>query len=282
MFTLIETSEDLSFLDKELLKRKHIGIDTEFRRTSKDNMKLALIQINDSEEIYLIDCLKINEPKELCSFLFSRQVRKVFHSFKEDIEAIFAWTESKMVNIFDTQLANAFLGGSFSSSYQDLVQEKTGIRLDKSATRTNWLKRPLSDAQLRYAVADVQFLIEMYSEQNQALIESNKLHWLEEEIDYVTSKIFMDFEINHTSEDSLSIGIRKEQQFLRDFNEIVLNISKTEEINSTLLFSKKSQKDFLRLVLNVGLTEAFINITSWRKNLIFKPISILFGNLKNN
>ena len=56
MFTLIETSEDLMFLNKELLQCPYVAIDTEFRRTTKDNMKLALMQVNDSNEIYLIDC----------------------------------------------------------------------------------------------------------------------------------------------------------------------------------------------------------------------------------
>ena len=59
MFTPIETSEDLLFLNQELLQCPCVGIDTEFRRTTKDNMKLALMQVNDSNEIYLIDCLQI-------------------------------------------------------------------------------------------------------------------------------------------------------------------------------------------------------------------------------
>ena len=71
MFTLITTFEDLMFLNEELSHCPYIAIDTEFRRTTKDNMKLALMQVNDSSEIYLIDCLQIKEPKENCSFLSS-------------------------------------------------------------------------------------------------------------------------------------------------------------------------------------------------------------------
>ena len=122
MFTLIETSRDLAFLNEELLQRPYIAIDTEFRRTTKDNMQLALLQINDSSEIYLIDCLQINEPKEICSFLTSPDTKKIFHSCREDIEAIYSWTKKSVANIYDTQIAHSLLGGSFSISYQGLVK----------------------------------------------------------------------------------------------------------------------------------------------------------------
>ena len=131
MFTLIESLEDLSYLNKEISDRSHIGIDTEFRRTSKYNMKLALLQINDGEEIFLIDTIKIKHPESNIDFLSSGHVIKIFHSCKEDLEAILSWTDSKIENVFDTQIANAFLGEAYSISYQDLVKDRLGIVLDK-------------------------------------------------------------------------------------------------------------------------------------------------------
>ena len=140
VFTYIDTRENLSYLNQELLNKPFVGVDTEFRRTTKDNMRLALLQINDGEEIYLVDTVKINNPNNDCSFLFSNSVLKIFHSCKEDLEAIFAWTNRQMVNIFDTQLANALLNINFSISYQDLVEEKIGVVLEKKETRSNWLE----------------------------------------------------------------------------------------------------------------------------------------------
>ena len=116
MFTFIDTIQDLEVLNQELLSKKYIGVDTEFRRTTRENMKLALLQINDNEEIYLIDSILIEEPKEQASFLFSPSVVKIFHSCKEDLEAVFSWTNCKMVNLFDTQLAHSFLEYEFSIS----------------------------------------------------------------------------------------------------------------------------------------------------------------------
>ena len=71
IFNLIDKPDDLEFLNQELLQSSHVGVDTEFRRTTKDNMKLSLIQVNDGEEIYLIDCLQIDYKEENCNFLFS-------------------------------------------------------------------------------------------------------------------------------------------------------------------------------------------------------------------
>ncbi len=131
MYTLIDSLEDLTFLNSELLSKPYVGIDTEFRRTTKNNMKLALLQINDDEEIFLIDTLLIDNPKDQVSFLFSDDVLKIFHSCKEDFEAIYSWTNNEMINIFDTQLADSLLGNNYSISYQDLVEKKLGILLEK-------------------------------------------------------------------------------------------------------------------------------------------------------
>ena len=171
MFTYIDNLDDLSLLNSELEQKPYIGLDTEFRRTTKDNMQLALLQINDNDEIYLVDTIAIKDPEDQCGFLFLDSVTKIFHSCKEDIEAIFSWTDKKMVNLFDTQIAEALLNGHHSIGYQTLVQEKLGIRLDKKETRSNWIRRPLTDSQLNYAVSDVEFLIHLYLEQKEELLK---------------------------------------------------------------------------------------------------------------
>ena len=116
MFTFIESIEDLAFLNEELLLKPYVGVDTEFRRTTKDNMRLALLQINDAEEIYLVDTVLIDNPKDHCSFLFSDSVTKIFHSCKEDIEAVYSWTGEKMVNLFNKFFSSAFVSPVLISS----------------------------------------------------------------------------------------------------------------------------------------------------------------------
>ena len=135
MYIYIDSLEDLAFLNKELLAKPFVGVDTEFRRTRKDNMRLALLQINDGEEIYLIDTISIDKPKNQVSFLFSEEVTKIFHSCKEDVEAIYSWTDKKIVNIFDTQLAHSLLSDDYSIGYQALVEKKLDIVLEKKRNK---------------------------------------------------------------------------------------------------------------------------------------------------
>ena len=87
-----------------------------------------------------------------------------------------------MVNIFDTQIANSFLDGDFSIGYQGLVEKEIGIQLSKNETRSNWIRRPLSDSQLKYATLDVEYLIYLYKSQRAELIRENKMEWHNQEI----------------------------------------------------------------------------------------------------
>ena len=273
IFNLIDKPDDLEFLNQELLQSSHVGVDTEFRRTTKDNMKLSLIQVNDGEEIYLIDCLQIDYKEENCNFLFSKDVIKIFHSCKEDLEAVFSWTGQNLVNIFDTQLANAFLGGSYSIGYQDLVIDKIDVKVDKDETRSNWLRRPLTDSQLRYAASDVEFLSDLYMELEEKLISENKIDWFYEEI---TSIIDLKSYLETDSRDQNQILSKALQgEFLDELNCIVESLAQEKEVNKTLLFSKKSQKLLLHKILNSNLEEALSNLTTWRKDLISNQLNQL-------
>ena len=272
MFTIIETIEDLSFLNQELMEKSFVGVDTEFRRTTKDNMKLALLQINDSNEIYLIDCLQIDEPKSICSFLSSLAVTKIFHSCREDIEAIYSWTKKEVLNIYDTQIANSLLGGSFSISYQALVKEKIGLVVSKDETRTNWLRRPLTESQFNYAAFDVYYLIDLYNLQREEFSKTNKLEWLEEESNKYS---VLDSCIELPRNKVFGIQKKEEKEILIEFNNMVNKISRIEGINPTLFFSKQNQKILLLNTLSLGLEDALQGITKWRSMLIKKYFSAL-------
>ncbi len=266
MYTYINSKEDLNFLNHELLTKPFLGVDTEFRRTNKNNMQLALLQVNDDEETFLIDTLAIDNPKESASFLFADTVLKIFHSCKEDVEAIYAWTNQEMVNIFDTQIANAFLDSDFSISYQSLVEKELGINLDKKETRSNWMRRPLSESQLKYAALDVEYLIHLYRLQKQQLSNTSKLSWHDQDVKRLLEMTFIE-RTNYVELDR-TISKVQEAEMLSRFSKVVEEISQREKINPTLFFSKKSQKDFLRLVLKVGLDSACKEITLWRSELI--------------
>ncbi len=266
LYTYIDSIEDLAYLNEELLNKSYVGVDTEFRRTTKDNMRLALLQINDEDEIYLIDTLLIDDPEDKCSFLYSDSVTKILHSCKEDLEAIYSWTNKKMCNVFDTQIANAFLNGDYSVSYRLLVEKKLGIILEKNETRSNWLRRPLTDSQLKYASLDVEYLINLFLDQREELETSKKLNWHNEDISQL---IKVTFERHDNSRELVrSLPKAREEEMLYMFNNAVQKIAAREDINPTLFFSKKSQKDFLRLTLISGIDLSLSEITDWRGKLI--------------
>jgi len=197
-------------------------------------------------------------------------VVKIFHSCKEDLEAIHAWSNKEMINIFDTQIANAFLDGDYSIGYQGLVEKRLGINLEKKETRSNWIRRPLSDAQLKYAALDVEYLIYLYKEQKEELLKSSKLDWHNQDIERLIKITFN--KISNFIELERIITKAQEIELLGKMNKIVTEIAEQKAINTTLFFSKKAQKDFLRLVFIKGLDSACENITSWRKDLIKEDI----------
>ena len=224
------------------------------------------MQINDNEEIYLVDTILINNPNEHASFLFSDSVKKVFHSCKEDLEAIYSWTKKPLRNVHDTQLAESFLGGDYSISYHDLVNNHLGFSISKSETRSNWIRRPLTVSQLDYAASDVEFLINIYEDQIFKLKNTPKAQWLDEEANFLIRESLSGEEKNIQHPSILSKN--QESSMLKDFNQIIEAISEEKNINKTLLFSKKSQKDFLRLYFYKGFEEAKNSITSWRYLLL--------------
>ena len=237
MFTYIDSIDDLAYLNQELSQKTYLGVDTEFRRTTKENMKLALLQVNDEEEIYLIDTILIRDPGEHASFLFSESVLKILHSCKEDLEAIFSWANKELVNIFDTQIANSLLGGEYT---------------------------------MKYAALDVEYLIHIYKLQEKKLSKSSKLKWLNQDIERLLRATFNP--LITITELERPISRAQEVELLEKFNKIVNIISDQEEINPTLFFSKKAQKDFLRLALSKGFDLACEELTVWRTNLIREPL----------
>ncbi len=239
-------------------------------------MRLALLQINDGDETYIVDTLKISNPCEAVSFLFSDSVVKVLHSCKEDIEAIYTWTNDEIINIFDTQIAFSLLNNEFSISYQALVEKDLDIYLEKKETRSNWLRRPLTDEQLKYASLDVEYLIYIYLKQKESLMRNSKLDWLEQDIvklkEETLNRSFSSDEHKRT------ISKREEDELLFKFDKIVKEISLEKEISPTLFFSKKVQKEFLRTIQNKGFNYATNKITSWRAELIRDKLLDLFDN----
>ena len=159
-----------------------IGLDTEFERTRTYYSRPALVQICDGEHVSLIDPLSIDEFAPLAELLRCPRVVKVMHASEGDIEILEQLTGISPEPVFDTQTAAAFAGHGYSLGYRKLVEILLGDELDKGETRSDWMRRPLSEAQLAYAVLDVLHLLPMYRLLQSALSDLGRSDWLREEI----------------------------------------------------------------------------------------------------
>ncbi len=158
-------------------QRPYLALDTEFMRVDTFYPEAGLIQVGDGDCAWLIDPLLIRDWSAFAAVLEAPSVVKVFHACGEDLEVFLRLTGSLPQPLFDTQLAAAYLGMPHSMGYSKLVLEILGIELPKDETRSDWLQRPLTDMQVRYAAEDVQHLAEVYVKLAPRLPE-HKLAWL--------------------------------------------------------------------------------------------------------
>ncbi len=177
----IDASERLAAACAELRSAGVIGIDTEFVRTRTFHARLGLIQFYDGAGCRLIDPLAIDEWSALEALLTDPGVIKVIHSGSEDFEILNRVTRRPLAGFFDTQIAAALTGLGPSLSYQALVQTLIGVELPKGETRSNWLRRPLSEAQRTYAVHDVEHLIAIHAQLAGRLDELGRTAWAAED-----------------------------------------------------------------------------------------------------
>jgi len=159
-----------------------IGLDTEFERTRTYYSRPALVQIFDGEQVSLIDPLTIDDFAPLAELLQCRDVTKIMHASEGDNEVLEQLTGVEPQPIFDTQIAAAFAGHGYSLGYRKLTKLLLGEELAKDETRSDWLRRPLSDAQIAYAGLDVIHLPAMYRQLQRELAELGRDGWLREEI----------------------------------------------------------------------------------------------------
>ncbi|RUO19318.1 ribonuclease D [Aliidiomarina iranensis] len=159
-FRMINATEELVAFCDLAQANGWLALDTEFVRTRTLYADLGLVQARTGAEIVLVDPLNGVDLAPLWQLLRS-DIIAVLHAAGEDLE-IFQRNNAAPQNLFDTQVANAFITDGSQIGYAGLVEQMLHVSLDKSQSRTDWLQRPLSPAQLEYAAADVEYLAELY------------------------------------------------------------------------------------------------------------------------
>jgi ribonuclease D len=157
---------------------KRIALDSEFMRVDTFFPILALIQINDGSETYLIDPIEIQDWEPLKAVFTSQSVVKVLHSPSEDFDAFYHNLGVLPSPILDSQLAASLASMGGIMGYQKLVKALVDIDLDKGETRSDWMRRPLTDSQIHYAAEDVNHLLKMMDQLEEKLTVLGRWQWL--------------------------------------------------------------------------------------------------------
>jgi len=185
---MIKTTSALAEACAHLARFDLVTVDTEFLRESTFWPKLCVVQLASPEKAFVIDALAQGLDLEpLFELMRNEAVVKVFHAARQDIEIIWHLGGFVPHPVFDTQVAAMVCGFGESISYDQLVGRITGAQIDKSHRFTDWSRRPLSQSQLDYAIADVTHLRDVYHDLKARLESENRSEWVAEEMEVLTS-----------------------------------------------------------------------------------------------
>ncbi len=186
---MIDTTAALEEACRLLAQSDFITIDTEFLRETTFWPELCLIQMASPQHVYIVDPMaKGLDLKPFFELMANSAVTKVFHAARQDIEIIFHLGDLIPHPIFDTQVAAMVCGFGDSVSYDQLVQKVKNVHIDKTSRFTDWSRRPLSEKQLDYALADVTHLRDVYLKLKGQLEAEGRAEWLTEEMSILESR----------------------------------------------------------------------------------------------
>ncbi len=187
-YEMITDTEALNAACEQLHQSSFVTVDTEFLRESTFWAKLCLIQIASPQAAFIIDPLADGLNLDRFFHLMEDEsVMKVFHAARQDVEIFVHLNGTVPKPLFDSQIAAMVCGYGDQISYDQLVRRTTGNSVDKTSQFTDWSRRPLSDAQLTYALSDVTHLRDVYMSLVDNLQEQTREHWVAEEMAVLTN-----------------------------------------------------------------------------------------------
>ncbi len=188
VMSIVTSTDELAAICKRFAHFDFVTVDTEFMRETTYWPKLCVVQMASPEEGYIIDALAPDlDLAPFFELMKNEAVVKVFHAARQDIEIAYHLGGLIPHPVFDTQVAAMVCGFGDSISYDQLVERTSGARIDKSSRFTDWSRRPLTQKQIEYALADVTHLREVYLALSARLDEQNRTEWVREEMEVLTS-----------------------------------------------------------------------------------------------
>jgi ribonuclease D len=186
-FEYITTPEALIQACDVLKKAKVLCVDTEFHREKTYYPQFALLQVGCNEGHFVIDPVQIKDLKPIWDVILDPSILKVFHAGRQDLEIILEHAGALPLPMFDTQVAAALLGYGQQVGFGNLVQRIVKKELAKGESFSDWLNRPLTEQQLKYAADDVIYLMPVYQGLKEDLQARKRSTWLDEEQATLTS-----------------------------------------------------------------------------------------------
>ena len=185
--TLISSTAELEAVARRFRTEPYITIDTEFMRERTYWAKLCLVQLAGKNEAVAVDTLAPGiDLAPLLDLMADKAVLKVFHACRQDLEIFLKLMDGSLPEpVFDSQIAAMVCGFGEEVAYETLVNRLAKAKLDKSSRFTDWSRRPLSEAQLAYALADVTHLRVIYEKLRRRIEEAGRSGWVEEETRYL-------------------------------------------------------------------------------------------------
>ena len=206
---IITTTAELAAACKRMSHFDVVTVDTEFMRETTYWPKLCVIQLASPEEAVIVDAMAPDiDLDPFFKLMKNEKIIKVFHAARQDIEIVYHLGGLIPHPVFDTQVAAMVCGFGDSISYDQLVQRVSGARIDKSSRFTDWARRPLSDKQIEYALADVTHLRDVYKALSARLAEQSRTEWVREEMEVLTSPDTYRMEPEHAWK-RLKLRVRK-------------------------------------------------------------------------
>ncbi len=178
----ITDSKSLNELCERLQTADLIGIDTEFVSEDTFYPELCLIQIATVDELAVVDTIAIEDVQPFWKLLTEGDHVTILHAGREELNFMLRAVGAVPKRLFDVQIAAGFCSNEFPSAYGAVVSKFVGHKPAKGEQRTDWRKRPLTAAQINYALEDVRYLIPLYHRLVELLTERERLSWLEEEM----------------------------------------------------------------------------------------------------
>lgn len=190
--TFISFQEDFLELCEHIRECGIVAFDTEFVSENSYRPELGLLQFATPERCVAVDPLAVQNLGTWWEIMADQETLVLVHGGQAEIRFCLHGIGRPPQNLYDMQVAEGFRGRSYPLSYSAIVQRVLSKQVDGSQTRTDWMRRPLSDQQLQYALEDVEHVIEIHEKQTSWLKKHGRLEWVEAEVQRVIDEIVRD------------------------------------------------------------------------------------------